>query len=56
MYVYLCAATPDPTHKSTCLKMYRESSVSSESIECAYLTSQNKTDTPPVEIILFLLS
>lgn len=37
MYVYVCADTPDATKKSTCVKVYRESSLSSESIECSYL-------------------
>jgi hypothetical protein len=36
MYVYLCTGTPNSTHKSTSIKMYRESSV--ESFECSYLT------------------
>lgn len=40
MYVYLCTGTSNSTHKSTSVKMFRESSSSSssESIECSYLT------------------
>jgi hypothetical protein len=48
MYVYLCADTPSPTHKSTTVKMYRtssSSSPSSESIECSYLTPTVKDKT-----------
>jgi hypothetical protein len=49
MYVYLCADTPSPTHTSTSVKMYRESSSSSlpssESIECSYLTPKANDET-----------
>lgn len=41
MYVYLCSGTPSPTHKTTSIRMYRESSSSLssiESFECSYLT------------------
>ncbi len=42
MYVYLCGASPSPTHKSTSIKLYRETSSSPsslESFECSFLTS-----------------
>jgi len=50
MYVYLCADTPSPTHTSTSVKMYRESSLSSslpssESIECSYLIPTANDET-----------
>ncbi|CAF0943276.1 unnamed protein product [Rotaria sordida] len=46
MYVYLCAGNPNPIHKSTSIKLYRESSLSSiESFECSYLTPTDTDDT-----------
>jgi hypothetical protein len=42
MYVYLSGASPSPTHKSTSIKLYRETSSypsSLESFECSFLTS-----------------
>ncbi|CAF1013786.1 unnamed protein product [Rotaria sordida] len=46
MYVYLCAGNPNPIHKSTSTKLYRESSLSSiESFECSYLTPTDTDDT-----------
>ncbi len=49
MYVYLCADTPSPTHTSTSVKMYQESSSSNESIECSYLTPAVNDETSSVE-------
>lgn len=40
MYVYLCGASPSPTHKRTSIKLYRETSSSPsslESFECSCL-------------------
>ncbi len=47
MYVYLCTDTPSSTHKSTSIKMYRESSSSAssiESFECSYITPTEKDE------------
>ncbi len=57
MYVYLCTGTPSSTHKSTSIKMYRESSSSAsslESFECSYLTPTENNDISVEEIFNYL--
>jgi len=47
MYVYLCTGITSSTHKSTSIKMYRESSSSAssiESFECSYLTPTDNNE------------
>ena len=53
MYVYLCAGTPNSTHKSTSIKMYRELSV--ESYECSYLTPTGNNKKSVEENFNFLI-
>ena len=48
MYVYLCTGTPDSTHKSADIRMYRELSLSLSSIESFESSSLIPTESVDV--------